>query len=247
VFTPEDRHRLRQGLLDRARRDRSVTGAALTGSAARSAEDRWSDVDLFLGIAPDADLSDVIEDWTRMMYEEENIAHHWDLRSDSAVYRVFLLTNCLHVDIAFTPESDFDARGPGFDVVVGTAVETRPARTPNVDDVAGLGWLGVLHAHAAIERELPWQAEHWVAAVREQTLSLACLRHGVPAVHGRGTDRLPTHVTRPLEATFVSRLTPGELQRALRAATACFLEEVRWTDPRLAKRLEPPLTELAGG
>jgi predicted nucleotidyltransferase len=39
-----------------------MTGAALTGSAARDAEHSWSDVDVFLGIAADAETGDVVAD-----------------------------------------------------------------------------------------------------------------------------------------------------------------------------------------
>ena len=49
VFTPEERTRLRDALVARARADERITGAALTGSASRGAEDRWSDIDLALG------------------------------------------------------------------------------------------------------------------------------------------------------------------------------------------------------
>jgi len=50
VFTPEDRGRLRAVLIAAARADERLSGTALTGSAALDAEDRWSDIDLALGI-----------------------------------------------------------------------------------------------------------------------------------------------------------------------------------------------------
>jgi predicted nucleotidyltransferase len=39
---------VRTRLIARARRDARITGAAVTGSATRGAEDRWSDIDLFV-------------------------------------------------------------------------------------------------------------------------------------------------------------------------------------------------------
>jgi len=44
MFTPEDRSRLRDSLVAAARADPCITGAALTGSAALAAEDRWFDI-----------------------------------------------------------------------------------------------------------------------------------------------------------------------------------------------------------
>lgn len=41
--------------------DARVTGAALTGSTATGTADRWSDVDVFLGLADGAGLADGLE------------------------------------------------------------------------------------------------------------------------------------------------------------------------------------------
>jgi len=46
VFTPEARARLRDQLVEAAGSDPRITAAALTGSSAAVAEDRWSDIDL---------------------------------------------------------------------------------------------------------------------------------------------------------------------------------------------------------
>jgi hypothetical protein len=51
MFTEEDRNQIRARLLERASEDSCLTSAALTGSASRGAEDRWSDIDLFFGVA----------------------------------------------------------------------------------------------------------------------------------------------------------------------------------------------------
>ena len=61
--------------------------------------------------------------------------------------------------------------------------------TPAVaDDLFGWGVVYALHARACVERGRVWQAEHYVGALRDHGLSLACLREGVPAVQARGYD-----------------------------------------------------------
>ena len=244
MYTPEQRDGIRDALLERARGDDRVTGAALTGSAALGNEDRWSDVDVFLGIAESADLDEVVADWTAVLYEEGHAVHHWDVRAGAALYRVFLLESGLQVDIAFTPELDFGARSPSFELAFGEPVEVPPTEPPAISDLAGLGWLGVLHANKAIERGRPWEAAYWVASVRDQTFALACLRLGESPYYSRGVDRLPLNVTTPLEETFVCGLEPDELRRALRAARRGLLEEIARTDTELAERLR---AALAGG
>jgi predicted nucleotidyltransferase len=242
VYTPELRDAVRNALLERACEDERVTGAALTGSAALGNEDRWSDIDLFLGVAEGAELDEVVADWTTALYETGAV-HHWDVRTGAALYRVFLLESGLQVDVAFTPELDFGARSPSFELAFGEPVDVPPPEPPAFADVAGLGWLGVLHAHKAIERGKPWEATYWIGSVRDQTLGLACLRLGESPHYSRGADRLPTSITAPLEETLVSAPRPGELRRALRAARQCLLEEIGRTDAELADRLEQALLE----
>jgi predicted nucleotidyltransferase len=244
MFTPEQREDVRAGLLERAREDDRVTGAALTGSAALGNEDRWSDVDVFLGVARSADLDAVVADWTSAIYDRDDAVHHWDVRAGTALYRVFLLENGLQVDIAFTPEADFGARGASFRVVFGEPVDVAPPDPPAFADVAGLGWLGILHASKAIERGRPWEAAYWIGSVRDQSITLACLRLGESPHYSRGADGLPIGITAPLEETLVSAPRAGELRRALRAARRCLLEEIGRTDAALADRLE---RALAGG
>ena len=70
---------------------------------------------------------------------------------------------------------------------------------------------------------------------------------GENATYARGIDRLPAEVTGPFEDALVRSLEPDELRRALGAATRCLLHEVRLADEALAKQLEAPLLEAAGG
>jgi predicted nucleotidyltransferase len=245
VFTPEDRERVRARLLEFAREDDRVTGAAVTGSAAEGREDRWSDVDVFLGIA--GELEPVMADWTARLTDELGAVDHWDLPVGQAIYRVFLFSSCLQVDVAFTPESDFGARGPAFRVEFGTPVERAPASVPPaIEYYSGLGWLYLLHARVAIERDRVWQATNAIDGLRDQTVALACVRFGEWPDHARGAHLVPRDVTAPLEATLVRSLDPDELRRALRAATEAFLAEVRESDSELATRLEPVLREAGG-
>ncbi|MBA2521985.1 MAG: hypothetical protein H0V25_01520 [Solirubrobacterales bacterium] len=245
MFMPSQRDRVRERLLDRARDDTRITGAAVTGSASRNAEDRWSDIDLFFGIADGTLLETVLGDWTDSVYGEFGALHHFDVRSGSAAYRVFLLPDCLEVDLAFTPENEFGARGPAFQVVFGEAVEPRVIASAKPEGAVGLAWHHVLHARICIERGKPRQAERWISGVRDQTLVLACLRLGHPADYSKGADDVPPEVGAALEAALVRELNSEELSRALRAAVTGLLRELYETDRRVADRLEAPLRELA--
>jgi len=196
MFTPQERTRLRDALVARARADERVTGAALTGSASRDAEDRWSDIDLALGVAAGADFGRVMADWTAAMYRQHGALDHLDVRSGAATYRVFLLASTLQVDIAFAPEDDFGPTAPTFRLLFGRVGDRVPAAAAGRGaELIGMAWLYALHARSSLARGRVWQAEYMISGVRDHVLALACVRHGVPAVQGRGMDQLPAAVT----------------------------------------------------
>jgi hypothetical protein len=84
-----------------------------------------------------------------------------------------------------------------------------------------------------------------IGVARNQVLALASLRHGLPAVHARGVDKLPAEVTAPLEAALVGSLDQEGLEGALAAVVHALIEEIERADPELAARLAEPLAELA--
>jgi hypothetical protein len=85
-------------------------------------------------------------------------------------------------------------------------------------DLFGWGVIYALHARACIERGRLWQAEHYVGAVRDHALALACLRHGLPAGQGRHYDDLPPETLARLDGTHVGAAEPAALRTALAAS-----------------------------
>jgi predicted nucleotidyltransferase len=245
VFTSEQRDAVRRQLLGLAEKDPRITGAAVTGSAADGREDRWSDIDLFFGVAEEVALEAVVSDWTDYLYGELAALHHFELEVRSAVYRAFLLPSCLEVDLGFTPAGQFGPNGPRFRRVFGEAVQPPQATQPDPAHRIGLAWHHVLHARSCIERDKPWQAEYWISGIRDQTLALACLRFGEPSDYAKGADALPPAVTSELADALVRTLAPEELRRALRVAATQLLGELHATDPGQAHRLEQPIRKLA--
>lgn len=217
----------------------------MTGSAALGREDEWSDVDLAFGVAEAVELSEVLADWTEMMYREHGVVHHVDVTSGATIYRVFLLANTLQVDLAFSPAAEFGARAPTFRLLFGVEVKPPYAAPPAAANLIGMGWLYALHARSCIVRGKVWQAEYMISGVRDHVLALACLRLGLPAVQGRGLDRLPPEVTSPLEGALVRALDNGELKRSFGVAVEGLLSEIRQADAELASRIQGPLLELA--
>jgi hypothetical protein len=165
--------------------------------------------------------------------------------SGAWIYRVFLLRSTLQVDLAFAPAADFGARGPNFKLVFGKTTEQPYVAPPVAEELIGWGWLYALHVRSSIARAKLWQAEYMVSAMRDQVLALACLRHCLPAREGRGIDRLPPEVTKPLEDALVRSINPRELRRAFKAVNDGLIQEMRCVNIRVVA--QPSSVASSGG
>jgi hypothetical protein len=241
MVTVEDRRRVRDRVLAIAQADGRVRGGAITGSGAAGTEDRWSDIDTAFGVADGVDPGGVLDEWTVVLDREFGVIHHWDLRRDPTIYRVFLLAGGLELDIAVTPASQFGARGPKFRLVFGQGPQQPGLAAVSPDDLIGMGWLALLTAGVGVARGRPWYAEHWLGAAREQAFALACLRLGEAPEFARGTDRLPRELTEPFKETLPASLEHAELGGAVARAGELFVAEVARHDAALAERLRGPL------
>lgn len=223
--------------------DPRVVAGALLGSLAHDEGDRWSDLDLSFAVAGHLPVGEVLEDWTRTLASEFDAAQLFDLPSGATIYRVFLLPGCLQFDLSFTPAAQFGARGPKFKLLFGSAVALPYAQPPPARELFGYAVHHALRARFCIARGRYWHAEYWISGVRDYALSLACLRHGLPARFGRGFDDLPAGVRDFFTGALVSSLEPGELLRALGRAIEGLLQEGDQV-PDLAAKVEPQLREL---
>ncbi len=238
MFTVEQRDALRERMLRLAEGDERVVAGAAVGSLAVDGGDRFSDLDLTFGIADHVPVADVLEDWTRTLIDELDAVHLADLERGTTTYRVFLLPDALQFDLSMTPAAQFRPAGPRFRLLFGEtaandAEAAKPAvagnlfiPTPSVThDLFGWGVIYALHARACIERGRVWQAEHYVGAVRDHALSLACLRQELPAVQARGYDDLSADTLARFDDAHVGAVEPDALRKALAASVLALMRE----------------------
>ena len=219
MFTVEQRDALRDRVLRLADEDDRVVAGAAVGSLALGGGDRFSDLDLTFAIADDVAVGEVLDDWTSQLVDEDGAVQLADLERGPTIYRVFLLPDALQFDLSMTPAARFRPAGPRFRLLFGRTAGDMVAPTPpTAGDLFGWGVIYALHARACIERGRLWQAEHYVGAVRDHALSLACLRHGLPAVQARGYDDLPSETLERFADTHVEGLDPTVLRSALAAS-----------------------------
>jgi len=238
VFTVEQRDALRERVLRLAHEDERVVAAAAVGSLAVDGGDRFSDLDLTFGIAEQARVADVLADWTQTLIDELAAVQLAELHRGPTTYRVFLLPALLQLDLSMTPAAQFRAAGPRFRLLFGeTAAGGSEAPAPSVagdlfistptvaEDIFGWGVIYAIYARTCIERGRVWQAEHYVGAVRDHALSLACLRQGLPAVQARGYDDLSSETLARFHDAHVGTVEPGALRAALAGSVLAIVHE----------------------
>jgi hypothetical protein len=247
VFTVEQRDALRDRMLALAEQDRRVVAGAVVGSLAVGDGDRFSDLDLTFAIADDVPVTAVLEDWTRTLSDELAAVQLTDLERGPTIYRVFLLPDALQFDLSLTPAAHFAAAGPRFRLLFGQTAEGEAQQTPKppgAGDLFGWGVIYGVHARACIARGRVWQAEHYIGAVRDRALSLACLRRGLPAVQARGYDDLPADILARLAGTHLGSLEPERLGSALSAALRALLHEGKAANVASVDAVAQRLAEL---
>jgi hypothetical protein len=245
LFPVEERERVRDALVAMGETDERIVAAAAVGSSA-TGEDRWSDIDLTLGVADDIDVATVLVEWTHTVQDAFNAAVLFDLPFRSSIYRVFLLPGALQVDLSFTPARDFGANGPRFRLLFGEATHHDEASSPPEREVVGLAVHHVVRARFCLERGKLWAAEFWIHILRDDMLGLLCRRAGLSSNHARGTDALPPEVLALWGEVLVREIDEAGIRRALTAAVRCLVRDAGSSldrTPWLRRELEALATQ----
>ena len=242
-FTVEQRTRVREYILRRARSDSRVLAGAVVGSEASGKEDRWSDLDLTFGLVPGVSPGQVLEEWTPELMREFDAVHLFDLPRKTSLYRVFLLPGNLQVDLSLT--TGFVPQfGPDFRLLFGGPVEFEPVSGRTPTEMFGFGAHHAVRARFCVERGKCLQAEYWISGVRDEALALACHRHGLDTSYGRGFDELPAELLDLASRGLVRSLDRAELLRALGEAVDLLLQQADEI-PTIRDSLAPRLKDLS--
>jgi hypothetical protein len=243
MFTPPDRDRVHQRVLEWAKSDARIVAGAVVGSLAHRPGDRWSDLDLTFGVEDRVPIGTMLEQWSDRLAGEFDAIRLFDLPSGGAIYRVFLLPGCLQFDLSFAPAAQFGAVGPDFRLLFGNTVEKPIVGPPSATELFGYAVHHAVRARVCIERARYWHAEYWISGVRDHALSLACRRRGLPAHYGRGFDDLPEETRHQFEDALVRSPDRVETLRALGCAVEGLMREGIEAG-ELATKIEPRLREF---
>ncbi|MFD2417764.1 hypothetical protein [Amycolatopsis pigmentata] len=226
MFDVASRDEVERFLVRLAEEDSRITAAAVVGSRAHTAGDRWSDIDLTLAVEDETAPVDILDEWQAKLAEDFGATALFDLAPGPIIYRVFLLRGALQVDLSVTPASRFAARGETFRLLFGN-VATEPVRQRRRagTDIFGHAVHHAVRARVCIERGRALQAEYWISGLRNEALTLTSRREGVQEWYARGAHLLPANTRERYADALVRSLDPAELERALEAAISLLLDE----------------------
>lgn len=108
-----------------------------------------------------------------------------------------------------------------------------------------MGWLYALHARSAIARGNLWQAVMMLDDLRNQVITLMCLRLDLNAWHGRDADQLSDEDQQCLLQSRANTITADSLEDSLVALSALLLTEIEWHDANRAEQLRAPFADLS--
>src|SRR5262245_24604956 len=95
MFTPQERDRARNEVLEWASADPRVVAGAVVGSLAHEPGDRFSDLDLTFGVRDECPISEVLEDWSQRLIAGFEAVLSFCLWFGCDVTRVVLLASCV--------------------------------------------------------------------------------------------------------------------------------------------------------
>lgn len=223
MYSIEERKRVQDFLITKAKADQRISDAAIVGSESIGANDQWSDIDLSFGIKEGFSISKVIDDWTSILETECSAGQLLDVTYQNSIFRVFLLPNCLQIDLSFTPASKFGAITDNFLLLFGQQKETSKQQPPNPQDVYGYALLYTLKIKRAIERTRYWQAFHYLNTCRQYVQQLACLKHQITPFDAKGFDDLPLALLSNLQRTIPQSIEEEDLRMALDCIVECLI------------------------
>ncbi|MCB9423329.1 MAG: hypothetical protein H6667_26275 [Ardenticatenaceae bacterium] len=237
-YTPEDRQYILDKLLHALKGDGRIAGVLVVGSGATGFKDDYSDIDLSVVMASEADVEPVFRDWDGKIQTLFPVVTRFETHYGPYLFLYgFLLDNILELDIGFLCLNNLVARRPqwqiAFDrsgqiqsIMEASLVDKPEAPEPDrYQQALESIWHYIMHSAICLRRKQNWRAVYYLDMVRQQTIELAGLRLGLETKNYRQVDQFPADLLLSWQQSLPSDLSPGKIMRALQTATQCFFDE----------------------
>jgi predicted nucleotidyltransferase len=246
LFTPEERQRVLENLLNALQTDNRIAGVLIVGSSAVGFEDIYSDIDLSVVVSEKKNVFPVFSEWREKITKLFPVIHCFEATfGPNNFLHGFLLDGFLELDIGFLCLANLSAKRERWKVafdhsgriedIMQSSWENKPQQDIQADYLSRINsiWHYITHVIIALKRGQPWRAFHYLEVIRNRTIEVAGLRRGLDTGHFRQVDQMPENLLSELQQTLVSNLDAGDIMAALKVATTCFFNEARALDETL--------------
>jgi hypothetical protein len=263
LYTPEDRSEALKQLLDAAESDSSIGAGIIVGSGAYGFLDEYSDIDLSFVVTSPEVLHDVFDQWRSIVPNLFPVFEHTEsIRGDHSLLHVYMLDNCLEVDIGFICfnvlagkrkhwKVAFDRIGGVEEKLADTWESLQDSHKERLEScytsrIKAI-WHYIQHCAVAIKRNRLWQAVSDIEDMRMQAVTLHAFCNGLDPGRYHDVDGMENEFRSTLAGTLVKSINQQSLAKALREVAACFFREAKITEKELgqdkASRMEVRMNE----
>ena len=233
LFSTDQRERIKTQIIDFCKSNESILSLVLVGSGAVGFTDDISDLDFYLIVDHEENMSDVMD------YVKENIEKYnsslFFQQMNMRKLQVYLLDNYLEIDIGYSVLSEAAASKERFKVIFD--------KTDTVEILMKESWQNIkdkqhlksssadirekfkeyaddtfhylFHAAAAIKREQYWRCVTEMEIVRNRIIEIKGYKYSFETKRFRNVDNFPKDELVSLQRTLVSELTHDALLQNL--------------------------------
>ena len=252
LFTPTDREKVKNELVNLLATTPEITAIILVGSAAIGYTDELSDIDIMSVVSDEADIVCVMDTICASVKAKYNTLCFAQLNERRL--QVCLLDNCLELNFSYRTLETLEARAAHWQVLLdktGKADSIMRSTYAKFDEENRINinnayqnklaeyseqiWHYIFHAAAAINRGRFWKAVKELDYIRDNIIELKGLRYSLRMSRNSDVDKIPNDELAALQKTLPSVLSKEALADNLKnLITAAFDElEINLPNPHI--------------
>lgn len=222
--------------------DHTIEGLVLVGSSTGEDMDQYSGLDLLVVVANGAVFPSVYRKWRNRLREILPLAYEFEGERgvDRASYSM-MLEDYLEINLYFSALKTLVAtskpwkilydRTPAEDIQLTLEAsfhtENIVGHARRYQDMLMSIWYPVIKCVAAINRGEMWRATYMLEQIRQQTIELASMNHGIDIRNYSEVDQLPEMLLVQLRHTLPTNITTEAIRRALQATVELFFAQAK--------------------
>lgn len=241
IFTPEQRERILQKLLDALEDDPRLSSAIIVGSGSYGFKDDFSDIDITIVVRDEFDAALVYMDWLEKLYRLLPVKWHFKNSFGGNVFLYgLLLEHYLEIDISFQNMDFLIVRRPHWKIAFDRSEKVQGVLEKSLADmkspdifsrfkyILGETWYYMLHSAFSLERGEFLRSRFFNGFIIDYGIEIAGFNQGLDTGTGsylREAHKLAPETLNRVYESIETGLSKKQLYTALRLSTGFYLDE----------------------